>query len=110
MSYRVFFTSRAKLQLSQSALWWAEHRSADQAHRWLNEFEEAINGLQERPERHGLARENETDDWPNAVRQLLYGLGSKPTHRAVFEVRGDVVYVLAVRHLAQDDLTAEDLK
>lgn len=110
MSHRVFFTSRAKQQLIQSAYWWAEHRSVDQAYRWLDGFEKAINLLQKNPEQHGLARENEIHAWPNRVRQLLYGLGSKPTHRAVFEIRSDVVYVLAVRHLAQDDLKAEDLK
>jgi hypothetical protein len=48
-------------------------------------------------------------DLPYTVRQLLYGIGRKPTHRAVFEVRGDTVYVLAVRHLAQDDLSADEL-
>lgn len=109
MTYRVFVTSRAKRQFAQSALWWAKHRSADQAYRWLNGFEQAINELAKDPQQHGLAKENSVYDFSFPVRQPLFGLSSKPTHRAVFEIRDDTVYVLAIRHLAQDDLTAEEL-
>ena len=107
--YRVLVTSHARRQLTESTVWWAEHRSADQALRWLNGFEEAIVVLSDDPERHRLAREDALYDLPFQVRQLLYGIGSKPTHRAVFEVRGDTVYVVAIRHLAQDDLPADEL-
>jgi plasmid stabilization system protein ParE len=110
MSYRVFITSRAKLQLTQSAMWWAENRSLEQAASWLDGFEQVIAGLSTNPERFGLARENEIYNLPHPVRQLLYGLGKKATHRAVFEVRGDTVYILAIRHLAQDDVALEDLR
>ena len=109
MKYHVFITSRAKLQLATSATWWAEHRNVEQAARWLNGFESAIASLRNNPEQHGVARENSLYDLPYLVRQLLYGLGNKPTHRALFEVRGDTVYVIAIRHLAQDDLTFEEL-
>lgn len=77
--------------------------------RWLEGFEKAIDSLVDRSEQHGLARENDLYEFPYPVRQLLYGLGKKPTHRAVFEVRGDTVFVVAVRHLAQDNLTFEEL-
>jgi plasmid stabilization system protein ParE len=110
MSYRVFISSRANLQLAQAATWWAENHSLDQAARWLDGFEMAIAGLSDHPERHGFSRENSLYDLPFEVRQLLYGLGKKATHRAVFEIRGDAVYVLAIRHLAQDDLSLKDLR
>jgi len=109
MTYKVFITSKAKLQLVSCARWWSEHRDADQAARWLDGFEEAIASLRENPERHSLARENDFHELPFPVRQLLYSIGKKPTHRAVFEIRGDTVFVVAVRHLAQDDLTSEEL-
>lgn len=109
MNYKVLITSRAGLQLAACARWWSECRSADQAARWLDGFEEAIVSLRENPERHGLARENGLYELPYPVRQLLYGIGKRPTHRAVFEVRGDTVYIVAVRHLAQDDLSSEEL-
>jgi len=109
MKFSVIITSKAKLQLVNCASWWSEHRNADQAARWLDGFEAAINSLCENPERHSFARENDYNELPFPVRQLLYGIGGKPTHRAVFEIRGDTVYVVAVRHLAQNDLSLIEL-
>jgi len=109
VSYHVILTSKAKGQLSQAALWWAKHRSVEQAARWLDGFESAIAALAEYPERHGLARENQFYELPCPVRQLVYSLRNKPTHRALFEIRGDTVYVVAIRHLSQQDLPTDDL-
>ncbi|MCH8923728.1 MAG: type II toxin-antitoxin system RelE/ParE family toxin [Planctomycetes bacterium] len=89
------------------AAWWAEHRSAEQAARWLTGFEEALESLQQKASRCGLAREN--DSFPFELRQLHYGLSRRPTHRAVFEIRGDEVVIHAIRHLAQADITPEDI-
>ncbi len=75
--------------------------------RWLDGFEQALAALENNPERCGLAREN--DAFSFTVHQLLHGLGAKKTHRAVFEVRGNEVIVYAVRHLAQSDLTPDDI-
>ncbi|HTQ39459.1 MAG TPA: type II toxin-antitoxin system RelE/ParE family toxin [Pirellulales bacterium] len=100
-------TSRAKLQLVDAARWWATHRSAEQAARWLDGFEQSLAQLSNDPERHPLARENDLYDLPYTVRQLLYGIGARATHRAVFEIREDTVYVIAIRHLAQTDLPSE---
>lgn len=109
MSYEVLLTSRAKLQMATAAAWWAEHRSQEQAARWLDGFEAAIASLHSDPLHHPLARENALYELPYPVRQLNFGLGRKPTHRALFEVRGNAVYVVSIRHLAQDDVTAADL-
>lgn len=109
MTYRVIILPRAEQQLYESALWWSEFRSPEQAIRWLDGFEVAIAGLADSPDKHGIARENELFDFPFTVRQLLYGVGRKPTHRAVFEIRGDTVYVHAIRHLVQDDVTPRSL-
>jgi plasmid stabilization system protein ParE len=109
MTDEVLVTSRARRQLTDSARWWGENRSLEQAARWLDGLEIALASLGENPQRHSLARESEIYELPFPVRQLLYGIGSKPTHRAVFEVRGNTVYVVAIRHLFQDDLAAEDL-
>lgn len=40
---------------------------------------------------------------------MNYGLGPRPTHRVLYEIRGDEVLVLTVRHLAQREITSEDL-
>jgi plasmid stabilization system protein ParE len=110
VKHRVVLTARALQQLSDSSRWWAENRSAEQALRWLTGFEAAIAGIADRPERFPLARENHFADLPYPLRQLVYGLGKRPTHRAVYEVRDQTVYIVAIRHLAQDDLSPEDLE
>lgn len=106
MKYRVRLTTRAQLELNKSAIWWADNRDRDQAVRWLAGFKVAIAALEDDPERHPVAPED--DDFPFTLRQILYGL-SRKTHRAVFEVRDDDVIVHGIRHLAQQDFTPDDL-
>ena len=106
MSYEVRLTSQARIELYNSALWWAEHRSSDQATKWLEEFETALQGLDEQPEKWPLAQENGLV--PFEIREMLFGVGRRKTHRAVFRIRKDRVVVYAVRHLAQDALTSEN--
>jgi plasmid stabilization system protein ParE len=106
VKYRVTILPRAKLQLLDQAVWWSEHRSAEQAFHWLEGFEQALGSLADNPERCNVARESDAFD--RVIRELHYGLRNKATHRAVFEVRADEVIVHCVRHLAQRDLTPED--
>jgi hypothetical protein len=107
VSYRVTVLPRAKLQMLEQALWWSKNRSAGQAFRWLDGFELALASLADRADRCSLARESGDFDVP--IRELRYGVRGRPTHRAVFEIRGDEVIVHCIRHLAQRDLTPEDL-
>ena len=107
MKHTVTVLPRAKRQLLEAARWWSENRSQAEAARWFDGFEVALASLATNPERCGLAPEN--DAFPFTVRQLLYGLGRRVTHRAVFEVRGNEVIVHAIRHLAQQDLAAGDI-
>ena len=108
MTYRVTILPLAKRQLLDQALWWSENRSEEQAFRWLEGFELALGSLAYDPDRCCIAREN--DAFNIVIRELHYGLGNKATHRAVFEVRNDEVIVYSVRHLAQRDLTPDDLQ
>jgi hypothetical protein len=39
--YRVVLTDRAYDELQEDATWWAEHRDAEQARRWLDGFTKA---------------------------------------------------------------------
>ena len=106
MTYAVKLLPRAKIQLCNSALWWAEHRSTEQAVRWLAGFEAALQLLAHNPERWPLA--SESDAVPFEIREMTYGLGRHKTHRAVFEIRQQEVVVYAIRHLAQDSLNHDD--
>lgn len=107
MTYRVILTPKARIELYRDAAWWAQNRSVEQARQWLDGFERAIDRLAKDPQAHPLATEDAA--FPFELRQFAYGLRNKPTHRAVFEIRGRDVIVHGVRHLARQDLTPEDL-
>ena len=107
MSLPVVVQPSAEADLRDAAVWWAEHRSLEQAERWYLGFLNALDSLREKPDRCPLAREN--PKFPYEIRELCYGLGSRPTHRAVFTIRPDAVVVVAIRHAAQRDVIPEDL-
>jgi plasmid stabilization system protein ParE len=107
MTYQVVLTDRAHQDLLRARQWWAENRSLEQAQRWYDGFAEAIHSLAEAPTRYMLAPEN--NDLAYDVRQLNYGLGRRPTHRALFTVRPQEVVILRVRHLAQQQLAPQDV-
>jgi hypothetical protein len=67
----------------------------------------AIESLALDPERCSLSIENE--GMPFETRQLLFGLSRRPTHRVLFTIRPECVYVLAVLHVAQDLIGPDDL-
>jgi hypothetical protein len=64
--------------------------------------------LEQNPERWPLAPE--TGELSLELREMLYGLGRHKTNRAVFEIRQQEVIVYAIRHLAQDRLSAGDIE
>src|SRR5688572_18533121 len=106
MTYHVYVTDKASGQLEAAALWWSQHRSAEQAQQWYDGFIVALGSLATNPQRFPLAPEHEA--FPIELRQLTYGHGRKKTHRAVFVIRRDRVVVYAVRHLAQGDISPDD--
>jgi plasmid stabilization system protein ParE len=106
VTFRVVILPRAKQQLLDQALWWSEHRSAEQAYRWLDAFENVLASLGDSPDRYPVARENDAFEF--TVRELHFGIRGRATHRAVFEIRANEVIVFAVRHLAQADLIPDD--
>lgn len=107
MSFRIVYTRRAARELEDAADWWAENRDSDQAVRWYNGITGQIQSLAGDPERFPLALEN--DDFPYTIRELYFGLSSQPTHRIVFTITDENVVVVAIRHFAQDRLTADDV-
>ncbi len=107
MSYRVVLNERAEDQLESAYLWWLKHHSPEQATRWYNGFLAALESLHENPDRHGFAREN--PKFPVSVRELLFGLGRRNTHRALFTIRHDLVFVFSIRHVAQSDVVSDEL-
>jgi len=106
MTHPLVISDRAREQLEATCRWWAEKWSVEQAERWYDGFAEALSSLRENPE--SLPRAAEDHLFPFDVRQLNYGFSSKPTHRALFTIRPDMVYVFSIRHLAQKPITPDD--
>jgi plasmid stabilization system protein ParE len=107
MSFRVVILRRADEVLERNAAWWAAQHSVDQAVRWLITVNQQIKRIADAPESYGLSLENE--DFPYEIREKLVGSGAHPSYRAVFTVKGDAIYVLAVRRAAQDRLDPRDV-
>ena len=108
MSFLVVITEQAEREIKSAYDWWAEHRSKRQADRWYNGISKAIAELSENPDRHGESRES--DSFSYEIRDLLFGIGRRPTHRAVFTIRGNEVVVLTVRHTAQRDISPKEIE
>ena len=106
MKYPVVLTDRARTELEAAYSWWAENRSREQAEKWYNKFADAIESLADQPERYSLSHESSRFSFP--IRDLRFGIGKRPTHRAVFTIRTDMVLVLVIRHLAQRNITPDD--
>jgi len=108
VTYDILVTPKAWNAISESALWWAKHRDADQADRWLKGVYAAMDSLSTKADRQPLAYES--NRFPFEMRQLNYGLGKRPTHRILFRIAGSTVSILTVRHLAQAEVTPDDIK
>jgi plasmid stabilization system protein ParE len=105
---RVFITGPAQRDIKAAYDWWKENRSAEQADRWYAGIHATIKSLGSMPERCSLAPES--DLLEQGIRQELFGLGRRATHRIVFAIDSDTVVVLRVRHTSQDALTVDDLE
>jgi plasmid stabilization system protein ParE len=103
----LLITTRAQQELDRAYDWWVDHRSAAQANLWYGGFIEALLKLETDSEQHPLAAESGL--FPYKVRQLNYGLSGKPTHRALYTIRGEQVVILRVRHVAQQPLSSDDV-
>ncbi|MBM80586.1 MAG: plasmid stabilization system [Planctomycetaceae bacterium] len=107
MRFRVIVTETAAQELVSAADWWAENRSVEQARDWYAGFSEAIRSLSKNPERFPICPEN--NKFHYQIRELHYGIGKRPTHRAIFTIADDYLVILKIRHHAQRDLDEDDL-
>jgi plasmid stabilization system protein ParE len=104
MSWHVAIAGKAAREIEEQYNWLAE-RSGTAANRWRNSLLAAISTLEDNPERCPEAPEAE---WHEGLRQLLQGK-RRQGYRILFEIRGQTVVVLRVRHSAQDFLGPEQL-
>src|SRR4051812_14350796 len=102
MNYSLGLSNRAYDELDAAYQWWSNNRSSNQAAKWYNACAGAIESLTVNPKSCPLSRENNL--FPYEIRDKTFGIGRRRTHRLVFKIRGNMVFVIAIRHLAQGDL------
>lgn len=107
MKREVFFTQRAEADIDATLAFMKSH-SQQVASKWFAKLADAIEQLENAPERFALC--SESDRFPIELRQYNFGVGVKLTHRLVYTIRPNRVVVYAVRHLAQDAIGDELLE
>lgn len=101
MNYAVNVTPSAKRDLAEVCTWIGRD-SPFQAARWYDGITRAILSLGESPRR--CPRAVESEDLPVEVRSLRF-----KSHRILFTIGADAVYVLRVRHAARRPITTSEL-
>jgi plasmid stabilization system protein ParE len=106
MTYRIETTHQAADDRDRCFAYIAE-RSRAGAISWLEAYELAIDALAENPFR-GLAPESVDHD--EEIRQQLFKTRHGLTYRALFLIRGDVVFLLHVQGPGQDILPSSGIR
>ena len=90
--------------------WKQESESAIAAEIWADALRAALAALAASPFPEAHALTQESDRLPaGPYRAKTFGVGKKPTHRIVFRVAANELQLVALRHLAQEDLTADEV-
>lgn len=108
MTHKVQITKRAERDRNEAYQWYRTHYSESFANEWYLSVADSIRTLATAPERCGLARENCRFSFE--LRELLFGRSRRNRHRILFTVKGDVVFVLHIRHSAQDAIPEGELE
>jgi len=105
MKFDVRLSREARADILRNMVWWGEIHSPVQAIQWEAKVREQLKSLSEMPERLGFAAENENSTIE--LRQMMVGLGQRPTYRAIYTVTDAFVHILAVRRASQDEFVPE---
>ena len=102
---RLIITDAAKRDIQAAYDWWKKRRSANQAERWYLSINAAFKTLVVFPDSCPFVSGLEE----RGVREKLFGVGRKSTHRILFALESDSVMILRIRHTSQAELALEDL-
>lgn len=100
MSYRIEIEPEAEAGIDEAYHWLFE-RSPESAERWRQQLAEKLQSLAENPERCPLAHEERSIE--RGIREILFGR-RRGIYRILFDIRGDTVRILHVRHGARRSL------
>jgi len=97
MTYDVVVESSARRNIDDAYVWMVTNISPESATVWYLDIHGAMDSLRDFPFRCGLAIENQF--FKEEIRQLICG-----KYRILFEIDGETVRVLHVRHSARKPL------
>ena len=97
--FNVRITRPAEVDIQLNFEWWRDNRDPEQAAEWYESIFPAIQSLAKMPRRCAFAREQ--DLYSGELRQLQFGIGRKATHRIIFTIEDETVFILAVLHHRQ---------
>jgi plasmid stabilization system protein ParE len=106
MKYRVRLTDKAEQDVSEVLAWFSDQSAIDAGGKWFARLMAQIDKLETMPERCGLAAESE--ELGREIRELHVGQ-RRGTYRLLFEIRGQVVFVLRIWHSARDVVSRDEL-
>lgn len=106
MIREVEFTDRATRDFDETLTWYLR-QSATAATKWIDAVERAVEQLEAEAEAGSPVPESQR--LQITLLQTLIAVGKKPTHRMVYAIRDRTVTVYAIRHLARDELTEDEL-
>jgi plasmid stabilization system protein ParE len=107
MSYRIAPSAQALADI-EPIFNWLSRSSADGAARWYDSFLDATQRLKTFPTSSPLAAQSAR--FSEEVRCMLFGTSRGRTYRALFVVRGDVVYILCARGPGEKRVKPEDIQ
>lgn len=100
MGYKVEITEKAQEEVRDAVRWIAQH-SLDKASLWHFELMRKVESLENSPVRCPLAPESKTHE--QEIRHLIFD-----KYRILFIIEDETVYVLRVRHQAQNVLSLDE--
>lgn len=104
--YDIVIMPRAQKDMQDAVDWWKANRSVEQAESWYLKILAAIETLSHMPDRCRVIQG--TERLGRDVHQLLFGVGSKPTHRIYFGIDGETVTIYRVSHTSQNLAQGQD--
>lgn len=91
----------------EATIWWVVNDLSNKPIAGTPEFAKRSTRLQSSLSVAVLQRNG---DFPYDLRELHFGLRSRPSHRVLFTITGTTVIVLTVRHVAQQAVQPNDLE
>jgi len=109
MTFTVEYTHRAERDLREITAWYLEESgSIDIASDWSDGIYSLIEDLSHTADRHPPACELEVVE--GDLREVHYGSGRRTTHRIIYQIIGERVVILRIRHTSQRELTPDDIR